>query len=187
MIDDQAFYRFQRYRRQVLRDAAGASSPVGAESSVNHSIEGSTSVVDSGDGGYGRGPPSRTMTTMTTMTTTTTTTTKTTTAVASRQRGRGDVLQAERRHGLVSRRMEYAMGMIGRQATLARLRKSRRLPLTEAAYNGHHEVLQVGCNSQPDFWAWISFLVKPWLCRSLDHAYTCPSNSPPASLAFEGR
>lgn len=40
--------------------------------------------------------------------------------------------------------MEYAMGMIGRHATLARLRKSRRLPLTEAAYNGHHEVLQVG-------------------------------------------
>lgn len=40
--------------------------------------------------------------------------------------------------------MEYVIEMMGRQATLARLRKSRRLPLTEAAYNGHHEVLQVG-------------------------------------------
>lgn len=40
--------------------------------------------------------------------------------------------------------MEYVIGMVGRQATLARLRKSRRLPLTEAAYNGHYEVLQVG-------------------------------------------
>lgn len=39
--------------------------------------------------------------------------------------------------------MEYTVGMIGRYATLARLRKSRRLPLTEAAYNGHYEVLQV--------------------------------------------
>ncbi|CAM9750581.1 unnamed protein product, partial [Ectocarpus fasciculatus] len=38
--------------------------------------------------------------------------------------------------------MEYVIEMMGRQATLARLRKSRRLPLTEAAYNGHHEVLQ---------------------------------------------
>lgn len=40
-------------------------------------------------------------------------------------------------------RMEYAIGMVGRHATLARLRKTHRLPLTEAAYNGHHEVLQV--------------------------------------------
>lgn len=39
--------------------------------------------------------------------------------------------------------MEYTMGMIGKQATLARLRRSRRLPFTEAAYNGHQEVLQV--------------------------------------------
>ena len=44
--------------------------------------------------------------------------------------------------------MEYAMGMVGRHATLARLRKSRRLPLTEAAYNGHHEVLQVGYSTR---------------------------------------
>ena len=49
----------------------------------------------------------------------------------------------EGRLAVLKRRVEYAMGMIGKQATLARLRKSRRLPLTEAAYNGHHEVLQV--------------------------------------------
>ena len=49
-----------------------------------------------------------------------------------------------RQPSLTSRRMEYVIEMMGRQATLARLRKSRRLPLTEAAYNGHHEVLQVG-------------------------------------------
>lgn len=50
---------------------------------------------------------------------------------------------AEGRLALMRRRMEYAMGMLGRHATLARLRKNQRLPLTEAAYNGHHEVLQV--------------------------------------------
>ena len=49
----------------------------------------------------------------------------------------------EGRLAALRRRMEHAMSMIGKQATLARLRKSRRLPLTEAAYNGHHEVLQV--------------------------------------------
>lgn len=50
---------------------------------------------------------------------------------------------AEGRMASMRRRMEYAVGMIGRHATLARLRKSRRLPLTEAAYNGHYAVLQV--------------------------------------------
>lgn len=52
--------------------------------------------------------------------------------------------------------MEYAMGMVGRHATLARLRKSRRLPLTEAAYNGQHEVLQVGF--PPGYWPWGCYL-----------------------------
>lgn len=59
------------------------------------------------------------------------------------------MLQAEWRRNLTRRQMEYAIGMIGRHATLARLRKSRRLPLTEAAYNGHHEVLQVGHTARP--------------------------------------
>lgn len=66
-------------------------------------------------------------------------------ATPGTRKGAEPVPHGEGRHpSLTSRRMEYVIEMMGRQATLARLRKSRRLPLTEAAYNGHHEVLQVG-------------------------------------------
>lgn len=37
----------------------------------------------------------------------------------------------------------YTKEMRRRHGDLARLRKTRRLPLTEAAYNGHYEVLEV--------------------------------------------
>lgn len=56
---------------------------------------------------------------------------------------------AEGRPAAIRRRIEYATRMLGRHTTLTRLRKSRRLPLTEAAFNGHYEVLQVMCYERP--------------------------------------
>lgn len=50
---------------------------------------------------------------------------------------------AEGGHVGVTRRVAYTKEMQRRLGDLARLRKTRRLPLTEAAYNGHHEVLEV--------------------------------------------
>lgn len=50
---------------------------------------------------------------------------------------------AERGHEGVMRWVAYTKEMRWRQGDLARLRKTRRLPLTEAAYNGHYEILEV--------------------------------------------
>lgn len=44
---------------------------------------------------------------------------------------------------VLKHRMEYAIALLGTHSTVARLRRTRRFPLTEAAYNGHHDVLQV--------------------------------------------
>lgn len=53
------------------------------------------------------------------------------------------VTGAEGGQAMLKRRMQHAVELLGRHAALARLRRTRRLPLIEAAYNGHHEVLQV--------------------------------------------
>lgn len=122
----QAFYRFRRYLRQASQTTAAAPSPAAAESSLDNSSKDSPSTITSGDSGGTGGASAMT-------------------TVASATGGGGRAVpQAEVRSALTKRRIEYAIGMIGRHTTLANLRKSRRLPLTEAAYNGHHEVLQVG-------------------------------------------
>lgn len=97
------------------------------------------------------------------------------TTVASTTEGSGGAVpRAEVRSALTKRRIEYAMGMMGRHAKLASLRKSRRLPLTEAAYNGHHEVLQVGFDTrlQMSYSSWgLTFLC---VCLCLRLLFCCP-------------
>ncbi|CAM9523835.1 unnamed protein product, partial [Ectocarpus sp. 4 AP-2014] len=114
----QSFYRFRRYLRQTSSTAAAAApNPATTEHNLRNSCSSGNSSDD--DGGHAEA------------------------ATSGTRKGAEAVPHGEGQHpSLTSRRTEYVIEMMGRQATLARLRKSRRLPLTEAAYNGHHEVLQ---------------------------------------------